>query len=156
MLNNEIVNLINEYCDGELNPEQESYLFSILSANTEAREYFKRMNELKTYTASSKEDFPESLDNRILASIKKPSIAPVKVFKPVDVFSYLAYALVLLVVISGYIFFGKYSIQQEQLTTANETISRQRDLIQLITLNESEEVKVHGELENKIIIKANM
>ena len=48
MEDKKIIEMINLYCDGELKKEEESFLFTQLSENYEAREYFKQFNSLQS------------------------------------------------------------------------------------------------------------
>ena len=69
MSSENIFEMIDMYFDGELKKQEETFLFSELSGNIEAREYFKNSGILKTIVHSEKETFPEELEERILRSI---------------------------------------------------------------------------------------
>ena len=68
MSSQEIKNLIDSYFDNELSKSEEVFLFSQLSKNIEAREYFKQLNILKTEMQNTIESFPIELEERILNS----------------------------------------------------------------------------------------
>ena len=48
MTTNELIQMIDEYFDGELENGEETILFISLSKNEEARNYFKRQHILKS------------------------------------------------------------------------------------------------------------
>ena len=71
MTTDEIKNLVQLYFDNELEKDKEPFLFSILSGNYEAREYFKQLSLIKKIVDNSIEQFPQELEERIFNSIKK-------------------------------------------------------------------------------------
>ena len=73
MEDKKLLEVINSYFDGELEKGHEPLLFTQLSLNSEAREYFKQLNKIKAAIEESVEDFPEELDERILRSVSSTS-----------------------------------------------------------------------------------
>ena len=69
MNTNEIIRMIDLYFDGELEKGKEPVMFTLLSQDGEAREYFKRSNALKAGIANTMEEFPSKLDEKILRSV---------------------------------------------------------------------------------------
>ena len=69
MNDDKLIEMINLYFDGELEKSREPQLFSQLSANDEAREYFKKLNSLEAAISDSSEELPDDLDERILKSV---------------------------------------------------------------------------------------
>jgi len=69
MKTDELYQMINLYFDGELDKNIEPVLFSLLSQDQNARDYFKNMNLLKNGIANTLEEFPLELDQRILKTI---------------------------------------------------------------------------------------
>lgn len=67
--NSNLTELINAYFDGELSKKDEPALFSMMSADEEARDYFRNLHLLRSGVELSEEDFPDALDNKILMSI---------------------------------------------------------------------------------------
>ena len=66
MNNEKIKELINRYFDNELDKSEEVFLFTQLSQEEEAREYFKHMNMLSENMKNTFEDFPFELEEEIL------------------------------------------------------------------------------------------
>lgn len=155
MNHDNIKTMIDEYLDGELGTEKENYLFSILSSDHEAREYFKQMNCLKTFVGKSSDAYPESLDRKIQKKINNSSGFK-SFFTGRNILYYTAYAIIVILLFTGYILFNKYDSQKEQLAYARQTINKQKEVIELITNSDESPIIVNGELENKIIIKANL
>jgi len=156
MNHDDIKIMIDEYLDGELNKEKENYLFSVLSSDKDAREYFKQMNRLKIFVGAGAENYPDSLDRKIQKRINSSTSSFKSIFTGKNILYYTAYAVILILLFAGYILFDKYDFQKEQLTAARQTISQQKELIELITTGDENQIIVSGELENKIIINANL
>ena len=66
MNNEKIKELINRYFDNELDKSEEVFLFTQLSQEEEAREYFKHMIMLSENMKNTFEDFPFELEEEIL------------------------------------------------------------------------------------------
>ena len=66
MSSEKIKELINRYFDNELDKSEEVFLFTQLSQEEEAREYFKQMNVLSENMKNTFEEFPFELEEDIL------------------------------------------------------------------------------------------
>ncbi len=73
-----LTDMINSYFDGELSKKDEPALFSMMSADEESRDYFRNLHLLRSGVELSEEDFPDSLDNKILMSVAAKPAAPVR------------------------------------------------------------------------------
>lgn len=117
-MTNNIFEKIDLYFDDELNKNEEPFLFSELSTNPEARNYFRQMQMLKLAVKNSEEDFPPELDRRILSGI---SAQPVKNY--FDISRFTAYAAsaaaVILIVLSVFMIseFREYRYKLAELDT---------------------------------------
>ena len=58
--NNNIIDMINLYFDGELEKEDEAFLFSLISSDAEGRDYFKIMTTLKESYRVSEKLYPQT------------------------------------------------------------------------------------------------
>ncbi|MCP5063216.1 MAG: hypothetical protein GY936_12230, partial [Ignavibacteriae bacterium] len=128
----EIKNIINQYFDNELTKSEEVILFTQLSQNDEAREYFKEMNLLKTISEESVEEYPNNLDDKIFAQLKveekviqnKPNYS--------RYFSAISYGLAL-VLLALSIFFYTESIQyKNKLELTYYQVKQQNEMIQVL------------------------
>ena len=155
MEDKKLLELINAYFDGELEKGQEPLLFTKLSLNGEAREYFKQLNKIKAAVEESVEDFPEELDERILRSVgssvpQKPMFFPI--IKSLRVIPYAA-AIVLLF-LSGYLFF-KVTSFQERVDNLSQHVNLQTKTIQML-YNSLPGIEVRATFDNEIVIKPNI
>ena len=151
----EIKNIINQYFDNELTKSEEVILFTQLSQNEEARNYFKEMNLLRTVTEESIEEYPSGLDAKILSQLK----AEKSVIKPkpnyTKIFSVISYGLAI-VLLALSIFFYTESIQyKNKLELTSYQVKQQNEMIQVL-FNSLPQAEVRGTLENEIIIKSTM
>jgi len=70
----ELKNMIQLYFDGELEKNKEPLLFTALSQDAEARDYFKSMDLLRNTVKETEEEFPQELEKRIFYSLKKEEV----------------------------------------------------------------------------------
>ncbi|WP_290664606.1 hypothetical protein, partial [Ignavibacterium sp.] len=91
-MNNEFktIELINSYFDGDLEKNKEPILFSLLSDNQKARDYFKQLSVLRNEINNSQEEFPSELEERIFRTIqkKKSSSEYIRKFNFINTLSY--------------------------------------------------------------------
>ena len=86
MNTDDIKMLVDLYTDGELPKEKEPVLFSLLSADPEAREYFKCANYLKNNFQVNMSEFPSSLEENILRSVENSGKKQSTVFTNKNIF----------------------------------------------------------------------
>jgi len=132
MKTDETLNMINKYFDGELQKTEEAFLFTNLSLDEEAREYFKKCNLLKTSIQESMEQFPDELEERIFYNIGK---VPEKGFYPFfrnNVFNLTAYTLTILLIIVSFFLYKQKSMVSEQLITSALQMEKQSKLINVL------------------------
>ena len=103
----EIKFMVDSYFDGELEKGNEPVLFSLLSSDTEAREYFKKLNLLKTSNINSVEEFPQQLDERILRSIESSNQKFVQTNIYKNIFKAVAYSATIILLILTIFFYSK-------------------------------------------------
>lgn len=155
MEDKKLLEVINAYFDGELEKWQEPLLFTQLSLNNEAREYFKQLNKIKTAVDKSFEEFPEELDERILRSVGSSAAIKPGLFSNFKIFSAIPYAAAfVLLFLSGYLFF-KVSSFQERVDNLSQHMIVQSRTIQLL-YNTLPGIEVRATLDNEIIVKPNI
>ena len=64
--------LINRYFDGELNKEEEIFLFSQLSTDEENRKYFKSLNLIREAVEQTIKNVPFEIDSKIMNALPLP------------------------------------------------------------------------------------
>jgi hypothetical protein len=152
MEDKKLLEVINSYFDGELEKGQEPLLFTQLSLNSEAREYFKQLNKIKTAVEESLEEFPEELDERILRSIGSSASLKPGLFSSFKIFSAIPYAAaMILLFLSGYLFF-KVSSFQERVDNLSQHVTLQSKTIQML-YNSLPGIEVRATFDNEIIVK---
>lgn len=154
MDDNKIREMINLYCDDELKKDEESFLFTQLSENFEAREYFKRLNSIKGAIADSVEEFPEELDERILKSINLENSSGQSLYSKHNLFISVSIAAsIVLLIISGYLFF-RISVYNGKVDNLSQQLKMQSRTIEML-YNSLPGIEVESSLKNAIIIKPN-
>ncbi|MCB0744907.1 MAG: hypothetical protein KDC67_13445 [Ignavibacteriae bacterium] len=150
-----IKEIINQYFDNELTKSEEVILFTQLSQDENAREYFKEMNLLKTVVDESLEEYPQKLDDKIYAKLKtEPNIiTPNKSYKSVYNFIGLALGMILLALT---LFFYNETLQyKNKLELTYQQVYHQNQMIQVL-FNSLPQAEVRGTLENTIIVTPQM
>ncbi|WP_304132350.1 hypothetical protein [Ignavibacterium album] len=152
-MNNEFktIELINSYFDGELEKNKEPILFSLLSDNQKARDYFKQLSVLRNEINNSQEEFPSELEERIFRTIqkKKSSSEYIRKFNFINT---LSYAITFLLIILNIYLFIKTSTYQEKIESLSKEIRIQAKTIEMI-YNSLPAVEIKSAIENSITIK---
>lgn len=150
MSSQKIKELINRYFDNELEKSEEVFLFTQLSQEEEAREYFKQMNVLSENMKNTFEEFPIGLEEEILNS----TVAGIR---KRDKFSFniqslIGYAFsIVLLVISLFIY--TQSIEYKKDIEMNiMQISQQNKMLEMM-FNALPTTIVNANLENEIKFK---
>lgn len=155
MSENKIKELINLYFDGELEKSKEVNLFSLLTSDQSARDYFKQLSLIRNAVDNDAEDFPAELEERILRSIGSKASKKTGIFSKVKIFSAISYAAALILLfLSGYLFF-KVSNYQERVDNLSEQMMMQTKTIQML-YNSLPTTEVTAEFSNKVIVKSNI
>ncbi|GMU95514.1 hypothetical protein [Ignavibacterium album] len=152
-MNNEskTIELINSYFDGDLEKNKEPILFSLLSDNQKARDYFKQLSVLRNEINNSQEEFPSELEERIFRTIqkKKSSSEYIRKFNFINT---LSYAITFLLIILNIYLFIKTSTYQEKVESLSREIRIQANTIEMI-YNSLPAVEIKSAIENNITIK---
>jgi hypothetical protein len=139
----EINAMIDLYFDGELEKGKEAVMFTLLSQDTDAREYFKRSNLLKAGIAKSIEEFPPQLDEKILRSIGGLNEKENILFINKKVFSAVTYTVSVILLILTIFFYSKSEEYKVQFTDLTREVQKQNDRLELI-MNALPPVDVSG------------
>ena len=155
MSTEKIKETINQYFDNELSKGEEVILFTELSENEEARNYFKEMNFLRTAVEDTFVDYPPKMDEKILSGLKPQKVDTVPVAHRGQIFNYISYAFaIILLAIS--IFFYTESIQyKNKLDLTSQQVNQQNQLIQVLYHTLPQTV-VTEKVENEIIVTPKM
>lgn len=152
-MNNEFktLELINSYFDGELEKSKEVTLFTLLSADQKARDYFKQLSILRNELNNSQIEFPSELEERIFRTIqnKKSSSVHSRKFNFINT---LSYAITFLLIILNIYLFIKTSTYQEKIESLSKEIRIQAKTIEMI-YNSLPAVEIKSAIENSVTIK---
>ncbi len=152
MLSDDIKKIVDQYFDGELEKSKETFLFSELSVNEESREYFKRVNKYKNAIQEAYEEFPASLERKIFSSVRGLSV---KSYSKSRLFPLLSYSLALVLLIIGLFMFLEVREYRKEIQLTSRQMIEQQKTINLL-INSLPPVKIETELNNAVIIKANL
>jgi hypothetical protein len=134
---------IDLYFDGELEPSKEAILFTSIGNNKEAREYFKKMNSLHSIVSNSTEEFPQSLDDKILNKLNKIHSDTSYIFFSHKVFTPVAYSFSIILLAASIFFYSKSEVYRVQLADLTREVRQQNESIQSI-MNTLPELEVRG------------
>lgn len=153
MSSEKIKELINRYFDDELDKNEEVFLFTNLSQDEEAREYFKQMNMLSENIKNTVEEFPFGLEEEILsATVSRSKLGKKFSFKIPTVISY-AFSIVLLVL--SIALYSKSVEYKKDIETNIQQINYQNKMLEMM-FNSLPPSVVKAKLENPIIIRPTM
>ncbi len=150
----ELKNLIDLYYDGELEKGKEPLLFTSLSQDSEARDYFKSINLLKNSVAETEEEFPEELEERIFYSLKNKKAKTEYNFikSPAAIISY---AFMIILIILNIYLLGRIDSYNEKMNAVETVVEKQNQVIELL-YNSLPETEIRAKWDNEIIIKSNL
>ena len=155
MSTDDIKKLINEYFDDEMKKEEEVFLFTTLSQDEEAREYFKKMNLLKTSLDEVKEDFPLELEERIYYSLDDKVQKEKSFFNFRNIFAMASYALAVILLVISIVLFFRVEEYKKDMDNAVNVISAKSETIELLLQNTLPAAEVKAKFPNEIIIREN-
>lgn len=147
--------IINQYFDNELTKAEEVVLFTRLSQNEEARNYFKEMNLLKNTIEATEEEYPQKLDLKILSRIKTKKQIDVKNRSVNRIFNYISYVFALILLIISLLFYNNSIQYKNKLELTYQQMYMQNQMIQVL-FNTLPQVEVSEKLENTIIVTPKM
>ena len=155
MSNKEYEEMINKYFDEELNKSQEILLFTMLSENYEAIEYFKKLNFLKSNINETKEDISCELEERIFRSIENETKS--KSYFPLQKFLMIgSYALSVILIILSIFLFNEVNDSKKEINNAVKVIMDKSETIELLLNNTLPAAQVKAYYQNEVIIKSNL
>ena len=143
MSTNEIIAMIDLYFDGELEKGKEPIMFTMLSQDLEGREYFKKLNALKSGLTNSVEEFPVKLDEKILRSIGKLEGKQTETFIYRKVLNAVTYSFTVILLILTIIFYSRSEDYKVQFSDLTREVKKQNDKLELI-MNAIPPVEVTG------------
>lgn len=151
MKNEKNLDLVNKYFDRELDKNQEMFLFSQLSSDERAREYFKNHSLLSNGIKQTEEIFPMELDERILVEVNKTGN---RFLNKEIVYRFSFAVLIILFAISSFFFYSEKEEYKSRLNSMVEKVNDQNQLINVL-FNTLPIVEVVSKAPNLIVIEGN-
>jgi len=146
---------IHQYFDNELSKGEEVMLFSQLSDNEDAREYFKQMNLLRTTTDLSIEDYPEELDVKIISNLKEEKSTFPFFRDSAKMFTTISYVLAVILLVLSIFFYNESMQYKNKLELTYQRVNQQNQMIKVL-FNSLPQTEVKGNLNNEIVVTAKM
>lgn len=150
MSNQKIKELINRYFDNELDKSEEVFLFTQLSQEENAREYFKQINVLSENMKNTFEEFPIGLEEEILnTTVARIGKREKFSFNFQSIIGY-AFSVVLLIIS---LFIYTQSIEYKKDIEMNiMQISQQNKMLEMM-FNALPPTEVRAKFEDEIVIR---
>ena len=143
MKTEELINMIDLYFDGELDKGKEAILFTSLGLDDEAREHFKKMNQLQATVANSYEEFPQALDDRILLKLDKLESKTAGSNISYKIFTAITYSFSIILLAASIFFYSKSEEYKVQFYDLTREVKKQNEQINLL-MNALPQVDVQG------------
>lgn len=151
----EIKLMTDEFLDGELDKNKEPILFTHLSLDDEAREYFKSLNSIKSVIESTIEEFPESLDSRILYSITSTNKRNIFFTVKSNIPALLSYTLSVLLLVVSLLFYFQTVSYRDNLDKKIEQVDQKNQMIELL-MNSLPLTEITASYANPVKVEAKM
>ena len=149
-MNEQVFYMIDSYLDGELNHEDEEALFGQLADNADARDYFRKVNIIRTQTEAINDEFPPLLEQRILERSHKK-----RFFKFSESIGYtgtIAAAVSVILLVISLFLLNEVSDYRNEINSALNQLNKQNLMIETL-YNSLPATIVQAEYSNEIIIK---
>ncbi len=148
----QINNLTDAFFHNELSKAEESLLFTALSENDEAREYFKESLIFSESVKLTTEKVPKDIDKKILNKTVELSTKRKSIYQRSHIFIYLLAALFFLISV---FFYQKLQEYHQEVNNIHKIVNYQNKVISLF-INSLPAAQVNETLQNKIVIKKNL
>lgn len=143
--------LINRYFDGDLNKEEEVFLFTQLSSDEESREYFKSLNLLGEAVKQTVEEVPYEIDEKLLRSLSGQNIQHKNSSSYFNLPAVISYSVSMILLVLTFFIYSELTSYKEQMDYKIQQVNQQGKMIELL-FNSLPTTVVSSTLENEIII----
>jgi len=150
-MNTKIEEIINKYFDGETSKEEEAFMFTELSLEEDARDYFKSLNLLKNTVEEAEENFPNELDEKLLLSLPNMEESKLNYRKYFNLPASIAYVISVILLIILLSFRSELSGYKEKLNFQIQQVNYQSKMIDIL-FNSLSPAVVTANFEKPIII----
>ena len=151
----EIKNNINQYFDNDLTKNEEAILFTQLSQDDIAREYFKEMNLLNSAIDSTMEKYPDKLDAKIFANLKREESTGKIPHSRSKIYTAISYGFALFLLALSFYFYRSSIQYRDQVELTSQQVYQQNQMIKVL-FNSLPQTEVRAEFANEIIVTPQM
>lgn len=149
-MDNEIFLMIDSYIDGELNRKDEDMLFEQLAINSDARDYFRRVNLIRSQTKSLTDEFPAELEGNITRKVFASGSVRRSFSQRAAGYAAAAISFVLLLI--SLLLLNEVSGYRQEINSAVNQLNKQNTIIEAL-YNSLPAAEVQAKYSNEIIIK---
>ena len=128
----ELKSMIQIYFDGELEKNKEPLLFTSLSRDEQARDYFKSMNFLKNVIEETEEEFPQGLEERIFYSLKKKETRSISGFLNLSITRIISYSIAIILIVINIYLLGRIDSYSDKMNAVQTVVQNQNQMIELL------------------------
>lgn len=128
----ELKSMIQIYFDGELEKNKEPLLFTSLSRDEQARDYFKSMNFLKNVIEETEEEFPQGLEERIFYSLKKKETRSISGFFNLSITRIISYSIAIILIVINIYLLGRIDSYSDKMNAVQTVVQNQNQMIELL------------------------
>lgn len=150
-MNSKMEEIINKYFDGESSKEEEAFMFTKLSLDEDAREYFKSLSVIESAVKDSRADFPAEIEEKLLSSLPKLEENNYPFRKFFSIPATIAYAVSVVLLVILFSFRAELSNYKAELNLQVQQVNYQSKMIQLL-FNALPLAVVSTKIENPIIV----
>ncbi|HSD62625.1 MAG TPA: hypothetical protein VLB50_02470 [Ignavibacteriaceae bacterium] len=142
---------INEFADGELSHQDEIFLFEQLAVDAEARNFFRKINLVRSVLEGSEEEFPPSLEKKIL---RKAEVTPERnfLFKYTGLAGLVTGIISIILLIISIFLLSEVSDYRKEINSVISQVKAQNKTIEAL-YNSLPPVDVKAVYSKEIIIK---
>lgn len=142
---------LNEFADGELDHNDEVFLFEQLAVDSEARNYFRKINLIRNELGKSDEEFPSSLEKKILQHTQ-PVPERSFIYKYAGVAGALTGIILIILLVVSLFLLNEVSDYRHEINSVKDQINVQNRTIEAL-YNSLPPVDVKAVYSNEIIVK---
>ncbi len=150
-MDDKLFSKLNEFADGELDHNDEVFLFEQLAVDSEARNYFRKINLVRQELERSDKEFPASLEKKVLRitpSVPERSF----IFRYAGVAGALTGVILIILLVISIFLLSEVSDYRHEINSVKDQINIQNKTIETL-YNSLPPVDIKAVYSNEIIVK---
>ena len=149
-MNDEIFLMIDSYIDGELSRNDEDILFEQLALNSDARDYFRKVNLIRNQTECLTKEFPVMLEKKIISGVQRNSLQ--RYSYSARFTGIVAAGISIFLLAITFFLLNQVADYRNEIRSAVNQMRKQSTIIEAL-YNSFPPTEVHAQYSNEIIIK---